>query len=83
MSFLRVRASERYLVLEFGFNLNKGCSGWERVGMVFQHLFFRTTPLRIPPAGKSVGGLFRTSLFHTTDFYHYDLMLLKNFCTHR
>jgi len=26
-SFSRVRASERYLVLEFSVNLNQGCSG--------------------------------------------------------
>jgi len=34
-----MRASERYLVLEFGFNLNQGCS-W--VGTAFPHLFFST-----------------------------------------
>jgi len=32
-----VRASERYLVLEYGFNLNQGCS---EVGTAFPHLFF-------------------------------------------
>jgi len=35
---LRVRASEQYLVLEFVFNLNHGCSG---VGTAFPHLFFQ------------------------------------------
>jgi len=34
---LRVRASEQYLVLEFGSNLNQGCSA---VGTAFPHLFF-------------------------------------------
>jgi len=34
---LCVRASERYLVLEFRFNLNQGCSG---VGTAFPHLVF-------------------------------------------
>jgi len=31
-----VSASERYLVLEFGFNSNQGCSG---VGTAFPYLF--------------------------------------------
>jgi len=35
-----VRASERYLVLEFGFNLKQG---WEQCS----HTFFSTTPLII------------------------------------
>jgi len=38
-----VRASERYLVLEFGFSLNQGCSG---VGTAFPHLFLSTAPLQ-------------------------------------
>jgi len=37
-----VRAYERHMMLEFGFNLNEGCSG---VGTAFPHLFFSTTPL--------------------------------------
>ena len=41
-SFLRVRASEQYLVLEFGCNLNQGCSG---VGTAFPHLFFSAPAL--------------------------------------
>jgi len=37
-----VRAPEQYLVLEFAFNLNQGCSG---VGTAFPHLLFqRCTP---------------------------------------
>ena len=37
-----VRACERHMMLEFGFNLNQGCSG---LGKTFPHLFFSTTPL--------------------------------------
>jgi len=44
MSFLRVRASERYLVSKFSFNLNQGR---RRVGTAFPHLFFSTTLLSI------------------------------------
>jgi len=37
---MRARASERYLVSEFDFNLNQECSG---VRMALAHLFFSTT----------------------------------------
>jgi len=37
-----VRASERHLMLEFSFNLNHGCGGWERRSHTS---FFSTTPL--------------------------------------
>jgi len=39
-----VRASERYLMLEFRFNLNQGCSGVETA---FLHLFSSTTRLAV------------------------------------
>ena len=39
-SFLRVRACERYLALEFGFNLNQGCSGMGTRGNDVPTLFF-------------------------------------------
>jgi len=42
-----VRASEQYLVLEFGFNLSEGCGGVGTRGNGVPHLFFSTTPLII------------------------------------
>jgi len=40
MSFLRVRASAQYLVLDFAFNLNQGCSGVRTCGNGVPHTFF-------------------------------------------
>jgi len=50
-----VRASERYSVLEFGFNLNQWYSGVGTRGRAFPHLFFGTTHLGLGLRFKTLG----------------------------
>jgi len=45
---------------------------------VMGHSFISFIARVLPPSDLT----FRNSLFHITDFYDYDVMLDKNFCTH-
>ena len=45
------------------------------------HIFTSFTA-RVLPASEAVGRSFRILLFHIINFYHYDLMFLKNFGAH-